>query len=104
MRRIHHQHSVKAETHWTRLDVAYTRELKRRKNLPVCRAALNLARDLFKHAVSRRVLQQAHQWLDVGMKLHQFRRQLGFGRGDARQLGEEAEVTKTGECRSSRGA
>src|SRR5437660_12854919 len=85
---------MKLEADRTRLDAAHAGEEEPGQQLLITDAALHLLRYCSQQSLARRLLNQAHQRLDIGIEQDFVARNLGLVRGDRRQTVEKGEVGK----------
>ena len=103
MGRVHHQHGVEFEAHRPRLDGADTGQQQRRQHLAVGEAVANAKRDFLEQFRARRVFEQTHQRLDVGLHAGEIGVEFGVRGGNRSKLGEKGKVGEAIECRAGSG-
>ena len=93
---IDHKDTVELESRRLGADVADTRQKQRRQQLAIGDPLLDLLGQHAHALVTRRSLDQLHQWLDAGVQLDQARRDLDLVIGQGRQAGRSQQATGSG--------
>src|SRR6187431_1397133 len=103
MRGVDNEHCVEFESDRARLNIPNTRELERREDFAIRGAALDLCAHFLEQAISRTVLEQSHERLDLWTESHEVRICCRLGGGDGRQSTQKCQLREAnGGARASR--
>ena len=91
VRRVDDQHGVKLEADLRpRLHVAHAGQQQRGQHVAIAQARVNPGGHFLQQLLARRVFQQPHDRLDLGLEPHDVRRALGLGGRDRPQVARKA--------------